>query len=135
MDIAIGMDVDGPLEKTLERAAGLRARGFTRMWSSQIFGPDTLTVFAVVGRENPDLDLGTAVVPIQTRHPTMLAAHHGEHGERVRSEDLRGPHSSEASRAQPGGTFERLLQWSVDVHSNGDVHQDLLARPISLRSC
>jgi F420-dependent oxidoreductase-like protein len=74
MEIAIGMDVDGPLEKTLERAAGLRARGFTRMWSSQIFGPDTLTVFAVVGREYPDLDLGTAVVPIQTRHPTMLAA-------------------------------------------------------------
>jgi F420-dependent oxidoreductase-like protein len=74
MDIAVGMDVDGPLEKTLERAAGLRERGFTRMWSSQIFGPDTLTVFAVVGREYRDLDLGTAVVPIQTRHPTMLAA-------------------------------------------------------------
>jgi F420-dependent oxidoreductase-like protein len=74
MDIAIGMDVDGPLEKTLERAAGLRERGFRRLWSSQIFGPDTLTVFAVVGREYRDLDLGTAVVPIQTRHPTMLAA-------------------------------------------------------------
>jgi 5,10-methylenetetrahydromethanopterin reductase len=74
MDIAIGMDVDGPLEKTLERASGLRDRGFTRLWSSQIFGPDTLTVFAVVGREYRDLDLGTAVVPIQTRHPTMLAA-------------------------------------------------------------
>ena len=44
------------------------------MWSSQIFGPDTLTVLAVVGREYRDLDLGTAVVPIQTRHPTMLAA-------------------------------------------------------------
>jgi F420-dependent oxidoreductase-like protein len=74
MDIAIGLGVDGPLEKTLERAAALRERGFTRMWSSQIFGPDTLTVFAVVGREYRDLDLGTAVVPIQTRHPTMLAA-------------------------------------------------------------
>jgi F420-dependent oxidoreductase-like protein len=74
MDIAIGMDVDGPLEKTLERAANLRERGFRRMWSSQIFGPDTLTVFAVVGREYRDLNLGTAVVPIQTRHPTMLAA-------------------------------------------------------------
>src|ERR1700689_859047 len=74
MDIAINMDVDGPLEKSLERAAGLRERGFTRMWSSQIFGPDTLTVFAVLGRAYPDLDLGTAVVPIQTRHPTMLAA-------------------------------------------------------------
>jgi F420-dependent oxidoreductase-like protein len=74
MDIAIGMDVEGPLEKTLERAGALRGRGFTRVWSSQIFGPDTLTVFAVLGREYPDLDLGTAVVPIQTRHPTMLAA-------------------------------------------------------------
>src|SRR5580692_9447587 len=74
MDIAVSLDVDGPLEKTLERAAGLRARGFTRTWSSQIFGPDTLTVLAVVGREYPDLDLGTAVVPVQTRHPTMLAA-------------------------------------------------------------
>src|ERR1700688_3682263 len=74
MDIAIGLAVDGPIDKTLERAAGLRERGFTRLWSSQIFGPDTLTVFAVVGREYRDLDLGTAVVPIQTRHPTMLAA-------------------------------------------------------------
>lgn len=74
MDIAIGLNVDGAIEATLERAAGLRSRGFTRMWSSQIFGPDTLTVFAVVGREFRDLDLGTAVVPIQTRHPTMLAA-------------------------------------------------------------
>jgi len=74
MDIAIGLDVDGPLEKTLARAAALRARGFTRMWSSQIFGPDTLTVLAIVGREYGDLDLGTAVVPIQPRHPTMLAA-------------------------------------------------------------
>jgi F420-dependent oxidoreductase-like protein len=74
MDIAVSLDVDGPLEKTLERAAGLRARGFTRTWSSQIFGPDTLTVLALVGREYRDLDVGTAVVPVHPRHPTMLAA-------------------------------------------------------------
>jgi len=74
VDIAIGMDVDGPIEKTIERATQLRALGFTRTWSSQIFGPDTLTVLAIVGRELRDLDLGTAVVPIHTRHPTMLAA-------------------------------------------------------------
>jgi len=66
--------MDGTLEKTIERATQLRALGFTRMWSSQIFGPDTLTVLAIVGRELRDLDLGTAVVPIHTRHPTMLAA-------------------------------------------------------------
>jgi len=74
VDIAIGLDMDGTLEKTIERATQLRALGFTRMWSSQIFGPDTLTVLAIVGRELRDLDLGTAVVPIHTRHPTMLAA-------------------------------------------------------------
>ncbi|HVB51683.1 MAG TPA: TIGR03564 family F420-dependent LLM class oxidoreductase [Acidimicrobiales bacterium] len=73
MRIAIGLDVDGPIEKTLERAHRLHDRGFRSLWSSQIFGPDTLTVLAIVGRELPDLDLGTAVVPIQPRHPSMLA--------------------------------------------------------------
>jgi len=74
MRIAIGLDTDGPIEKTLEQAMTLRDSGFTSLWSSQIFGPDTLTVLAIVGRELRDLDLGTAVVPIQPRHPSMLAA-------------------------------------------------------------
>ncbi len=74
MRIAIGLDTDGPLERTLARATSLREQGFTSMWSSQIFGPDTLTVLAIVGRELPDIDLGTAVIPIQPRHPSMLAA-------------------------------------------------------------
>lgn len=74
MRIAVGLDTEGPLEKTLERAAALRSTGFTSLWSSQIFGPDTLTVLAILGREFRDLDLGTAVVPVQPRHPSMLAA-------------------------------------------------------------
>ena len=44
------------------------------MWASQIFGPDTLTVLAIIGRALPDVNLGTAVVPVQPRHPMMLAA-------------------------------------------------------------
>jgi F420-dependent oxidoreductase-like protein len=74
MDIALGLIVDGPLDQTIELATQLRARGFSRMWASQILGPDTLTVLAIVGRELRDVDLGTAVVPIQPRHPSMLAA-------------------------------------------------------------
>ncbi|HEV3267826.1 MAG TPA: TIGR03564 family F420-dependent LLM class oxidoreductase [Acidimicrobiales bacterium] len=74
MRIAIGLNTDGPLEKTIERATRLREQGFRSLWSSQIFGPDTLTVLALVGRELPDVDLGTSVVPIQPRHPSMLAA-------------------------------------------------------------
>lgn len=74
MRIAVGLDADGAVEKTVERAKRLREQGFTSMWSSQIFGADTLTVFAIVGRELRDVDLGTAVVPVQPRHPMMLAA-------------------------------------------------------------
>ena len=74
MRVAIGLDIDGPVDQTLQRARRLRERGFTRMWSSQIRGPDTLTVLALVGRELPDVNVGTSVVPIQPRHPSMLAA-------------------------------------------------------------
>lgn len=74
MRIAVGLETNGPVEATIERAARLAERGFTNFWSSQIFGPDTLTVLALVGHELRELNLGTAVVPIQTRHPTMLAA-------------------------------------------------------------
>ena len=74
MKIAVGLDVDGSVDATIERARDLVAQGLTSLWASQIFGPDTLTVLALVGREVPTVNLGTAVVPIQPRHPTMLAA-------------------------------------------------------------
>lgn len=74
MRIAVGLDTDGSVDATIERARGLSERGFTSLWSSQIFGPDTLTVLALVGREVSNVDLGTSVVPIQPRHPSMLAA-------------------------------------------------------------
>ena len=74
MRIAIALNTDGSLNNTVAEAKELRDLGFTSLWASQIFGPDTLTAFAVVGREVPEVDLGTAVVPIQPRHPSMLAA-------------------------------------------------------------
>ena len=39
-------------------------RGFSSFWLSQITGPDALTALAVVGREVPDLELGTSIVPL-----------------------------------------------------------------------
>jgi F420-dependent oxidoreductase-like protein len=74
MKIAVGLDIASSVDVTIERARTLRNEGFNSMWASQIFGPDTLTVLAIVGRELPDIDLGTAVVPVQPRHPMMLAA-------------------------------------------------------------
>src|SRR6478609_1740709 len=47
--------------------------GYASYWIPQIFGMDALTVLAVVGREVPRIELGTAVVPTYPRHPMTLA--------------------------------------------------------------
>ncbi len=47
--------------------------GFDTVWFPQVLGLDALTALAVVAREVPDVHLGTAVVPIQGRHPLPLA--------------------------------------------------------------
>lgn len=74
MRIGLGLDTGGPLEAVVSRAESLAAHGVASLWSSQIFGWDTLTVLAVAGRAAPDVELGTAVVPVQPRHPVALAA-------------------------------------------------------------
>lgn len=74
MRIAVGLDIADSIDTTLARARELRDLGVRSLWSSQIFGPDTLTALALIGREIPELDLGTAVVPVQPRHPAVLAA-------------------------------------------------------------
>lgn len=46
--------------------------GFEAVWFPQTTALDTLTVLAVVAREVPAVHLGSAVVPIQGRHPIPL---------------------------------------------------------------
>jgi 5,10-methylenetetrahydromethanopterin reductase len=74
MRIGLGLEVSGTIDDVVARAQALADTGVASLWSSQIFGWDTLTALAVVGREVPTVTLGTAVVPIHPRHPTMLAA-------------------------------------------------------------
>ncbi len=73
MRIGIGLDMYGTIDAVVDRARTLAATGVSSLWSSQIFGWDTLSVLAVVGREVPGIDLGTAVVPVHPRHPMALA--------------------------------------------------------------
>jgi F420-dependent oxidoreductase-like protein len=47
--------------------------GFAGVWIPQTTSVDVLTALAVVAREVPDIPIGTAVVPIQGRHPIPLA--------------------------------------------------------------
>jgi F420-dependent oxidoreductase-like protein len=67
------IDVGQPIDDVIAQVDGLRIAGLDSAWSSQIFGYDALTLLAVVGREVPDIELGTAVVPTYPRNPVMLA--------------------------------------------------------------
>ena len=64
---------DGTIDDVIAEARSAVAQGYHTLWAPQIFGHDTLTVLAVVGREVPDIELGTAVVPTYPRHPMMMA--------------------------------------------------------------
>jgi F420-dependent oxidoreductase-like protein len=74
MRIGMILETRGTVDEVVDRARGLEAAGVSSLWATQIFGWDTLTCLAVVGREVPRVQLGTAVVPIHPRHPAILAA-------------------------------------------------------------
>jgi len=49
-------------------------QGFTSVWIPQIPGDfDALTAMTLLGRATKRIELGTAVLPIQTRHPIAMA--------------------------------------------------------------
>jgi F420-dependent oxidoreductase-like protein len=61
------------VDAAVERARHAADLGFDTIWFPQTASLDALTVLAVIGREVDRIHLGTAVVPIQGRHPIPLA--------------------------------------------------------------
>lgn len=76
--LMVGSDRERP---RAERLAGLvsdavaaESAGFHSFWFPQVPGYlDALTAVALVGAATRTMEVGTAVVPIQTRHPLILA--------------------------------------------------------------
>jgi F420-dependent oxidoreductase-like protein len=64
------MTIDDLIDQAREAAAA----GLTSAWMAQLFNWDALTTLAVIGRDVPQLELGTAVVPTYPRHPLVLAS-------------------------------------------------------------
>src|SRR6478735_8234898 len=64
---------EGTVDGYVNAARTAHEQGFGSYWVSQIFSHDALTLLAVIGREVPGIELGTAVVPTYPRHPMMLA--------------------------------------------------------------
>lgn len=63
----------GSVDEARAWARRATAAGFDALWFPQVMGLDALTTIAVVAGDVPDVHLGTAVVPIQGRHPLPLA--------------------------------------------------------------
>lgn len=63
----------GTIQQVIDEAQRVADDGLDTFWVPQIFGHDSLTVLAIVGREVGGIELGTAVVPTYPRHPMMLA--------------------------------------------------------------
>ncbi|WP_132992885.1 TIGR03564 family F420-dependent LLM class oxidoreductase [Gordonia zhaorongruii] len=62
------------IDKAVANLHELREEGFRRVWSTQMPSePDLLTCIALAGREVPDIEFGTSVLPIQAQHPMKLA--------------------------------------------------------------
>lgn len=62
------------IDDLLDRARTVADAGLHSMWLPQLFDVDALTAIAVIGREVPNIELGTAVVPTYPRHPMVLAS-------------------------------------------------------------
>jgi F420-dependent oxidoreductase-like protein len=61
------------VDQVVDRVRAAAADGFESIWFPETPSFDTLTALAVAAREVPRIQLGTAVVPIQGRHPIPLA--------------------------------------------------------------
>lgn len=73
MRIGVVFDTERPFEEMVGQVAHLSESGIGTAWATQVFGYDSLTAIAAVGREVVGIDFGTAVVPTYPRHPVMLA--------------------------------------------------------------
>ncbi|KWX66944.1 TIGR03564 family F420-dependent LLM class oxidoreductase [Mycobacterium sp. NAZ190054] len=76
--VMVGSDKERP---RADRLAGLlddgktaESQGFASFWMPQVPGYlDALTAVALLGHVTERIEIGTAVVPIQTRHPMVMA--------------------------------------------------------------
>jgi 5,10-methylenetetrahydromethanopterin reductase len=74
IDVSVWGGADATtVEAFVGRVGAAAAEGFTGIWFPQTAGLDALTALAVAATRVPGIRLGTAVVPIQGRHPIPLA--------------------------------------------------------------
>ncbi|MFK7914288.1 MAG: TIGR03564 family F420-dependent LLM class oxidoreductase [Pseudomonadales bacterium] len=61
------------VDDLVARGRAVSDAGLHDVWLANIFSFDAITALAIIGREVPELGLGTAVTPTFPRHPTAIA--------------------------------------------------------------
>ena len=72
LGITIGLEPDSPTE-AVELAEAAEGLGYTDAWSAEVAGVDGLVALAPVAARTNALRLGTAILPVFTRPPALLA--------------------------------------------------------------
>jgi F420-dependent oxidoreductase-like protein len=79
MRLGVLVDASAPgggvagVEHLVGQVAARANDGLSSAWFANVFGVDALTMVALAGRAVPGIELGTAVMPIYTRHPQAMA--------------------------------------------------------------
>lgn len=73
MRIGVLIDQRRSVSEISTFVANERDRGVSSAWASNVFGSDALTLLAVLGEKVQGIELGTAVVPVQSRLPQVMA--------------------------------------------------------------
>ena len=67
-------DVANAIDDLIARSQTIAATGVASLWLGQLFDLDAITALAVIGREVPDVQLGTAVSTTYPRHPVVMSS-------------------------------------------------------------
>jgi 5,10-methylenetetrahydromethanopterin reductase len=68
-----GSTIRGSISTVVDEVGRVQAHGLSGYWGPMLNGHDTLTILAIAGTQVPDVELGTAVVPLPLRPPFALA--------------------------------------------------------------
>jgi F420-dependent oxidoreductase-like protein len=129
------------VDDAVSQASGASRRGARQVWLGQRFDVDALTLAAVIANAVPGLGVGTAVVPINPRHPLLVAsaaqtAQAAAHGHFSLGIGLGGNALEQGAFGIPAGNeIARLREYLTVLRSileRGDVDfhgQELTARP------
>ncbi|MGN5381873.1 TIGR03564 family F420-dependent LLM class oxidoreductase [Streptomyces lasalocidi] len=74
MTIGAAFSLQNPIDTVVRQAREAHEAGVRSAWFGQTFAYDSPTLAAIVGRDVPGLQVGTAAIPVFGRHPLIVAS-------------------------------------------------------------